>query len=59
MIKATVLILQVVFITLKLIGSIDWSWWYVMSPFIIFFTIDFLVAGILLLLNWKLLTGRD
>ena len=59
MIKATVLILQVVFITLKLIGSIDWSWWYVMSPFIIFFTIDFLVAGALLLLNWKLLTGRD
>ena len=59
MIKATALILQVVFITLKLIGLISWSWWYVMSPFIIFYTIDFLVAGVLLLLNWKLLTGRD
>ena len=59
MIKAIVLIVQVVFITLKLIGTIDWSWWYVMSPFIIFYAIDFLAAGVLLLLNWKLFTGRD
>ena len=59
MIKATVLILQMVFITLKLIGLISWSWWYVMSPFIIFYAIDFLFAGVILLLNWKLLTGRD
>jgi hypothetical protein len=25
-------LLQIVFITLKLIGKIDWSWWWVMSP---------------------------
>ena len=24
-----------VFITLKLDGSIDWSWWYVLAPFYI------------------------
>lgn len=26
-------LLGVVFITLKLIGVIDWSWWWVLSPF--------------------------
>ena len=26
-------ILGVVFITLKLLGNIDWSWWYVTAPF--------------------------
>ena len=25
-------ILQLIFITLKLIGYIDWSWWWVLSP---------------------------
>lgn len=25
-------ILQVVFIVLKLVGSITWSWWWVLSP---------------------------
>lgn len=25
-------LLAVVFITLKLIGKIDWSWWWVLSP---------------------------
>ena len=27
-------LLGVVFITLKLLGVIDWSWWWVLSPFI-------------------------
>ena len=26
-------ILLVVFITLKLVGAIDWSWWWVTAPF--------------------------
>ena len=25
-------LLTIVFITLKLIGKIDWSWWWVISP---------------------------
>lgn len=25
-------LLTVVFITLKLLGKIDWSWWWVLSP---------------------------
>lgn len=25
-------LLAIVFITLKLIGKIDWSWWWVLSP---------------------------
>lgn len=25
-------LLTIVFITLKLIGTIDWSWWWVLSP---------------------------
>lgn len=28
-------IVGIIFITLKLIGLIDWSWWWVLSPFII------------------------
>jgi len=26
-------LLTVVFIVLKLIGAIDWSWWWVLSPY--------------------------
>ena len=29
-------ILGIVFIVLKLIGTIDWSWWYVLMPFYLF-----------------------
>ena len=25
-------LLTIVFITLKLLGNIDWSWWWVLSP---------------------------
>lgn len=28
-------ILTLVFITLKLLGKIDWSWWWVLSPVLI------------------------
>jgi len=42
-------ILTIVFIILKLIGKITWSWWWVLSPFwipISIFTI-FLLIGII------------
>jgi hypothetical protein len=28
-------LLTIVFITLKLLGYIDWSWWWVLSPILI------------------------
>ena len=40
-------ILGVVFIVLKLIGAIHWSWWLVLSPFyvgLIFVLVFFLLA---------------
>jgi hypothetical protein len=45
-------ILGVVFVTLKLTGHIDWSWWWVLAPFWIPPTIVLLIAfGIFLLRN--------
>lgn len=32
-------LLTIVFITLKLIGTISWSWWWVLSPLWLPFTI--------------------
>lgn len=32
-------LLTIVFITLKLMGKIDWSWWWVLSPMWISFAI--------------------
>ena len=40
-------LLTVVFITLKLLGHIDWSWWWVLSPMWISFGVAMLfVAGL-------------
>lgn len=36
-------LLTIVFITLKLIGTIDWSWLWVLSPIWIPFTLVFLI----------------
>ena len=36
-------LLTIVFITLKLIGKIDWSWWWVLSPLWISAIIAFLL----------------
>ena len=35
--------LGVVFIVLKLVGVIDWSWWWVLSPFWIFAALVLLI----------------
>lgn len=51
-------LLGIVFITLKLMGHIDWSWWYVLLPFysgpafILFvFVVGFSLVGIAKLLD--------
>ena len=36
-------VLGVVFIVLKLVGVIDWSWWWVLSPFWISFGLTVLI----------------
>lgn len=46
-------ILGIIFVTLKLCGVIDWSWWWVTAPFWIPFGILIImaiVAGLFLLL---------
>ena len=40
------LILQIIFIWLKLNGSIDWSWWWVWAPIWIQFAVG-IVIGLL------------
>lgn len=48
-------LLTIVFITLKLIGKIDWSWWWVLSPLWIsaLLVIGILgVVGIVALIAW-------
>lgn len=43
-------ILGIVFIVLKLVGTINWSWWWVLSPFwipFVFWFVIFLFALIL------------
>lgn len=40
-------LLQILFIGLKLTGYINWSWWWVMSPFIISTSLILLIlAGV-------------
>lgn len=36
-------VLQIIFIVLKLVGTIDWSWWWVLSPIWIGLIIDLLI----------------
>lgn len=36
-------VLQIVFVVLKLVGAIDWSWWWVLSPIWIGLIIDLLI----------------
>jgi hypothetical protein len=39
-------LLTIVFITLKLIGKIDWSWWWVLCPLWISAAIAIVILGI-------------
>lgn len=50
-------LLTIVFIVLKLIGKITWSWWWVLSPLWISTGLAFLVLlGILI---WVLAVNKD
>lgn len=56
----TVGLLGVVFVTLKLCGVIDWSWWLVTMPFwvglavtLVYIILVFLFAGIMKMLRVK------
>lgn len=52
-------LLAIVFITLKLTGYIDWSWWWVLSPLWIPFVVVMLVIVLLAIFtNGKLYVRR-
>jgi len=50
--KYFLLVLTLIFITLKLTGNIDWSWWWVLSPILIYIAI----LGVLLMIAGGLAT---
>lgn len=39
-------LLAAIFITLKLIGKIDWSWWWVLAPIWMPITIVLVISGV-------------
>lgn len=43
-------LLTVVFITLKLLGKIDWSWWWVLSPLWIGALVGLLILGVVFII---------
>lgn len=45
--------LLIVFIVLKLVGVIDWSWWWVLAPLWVGAILAALIIGITLLVLWK------
>lgn len=48
------MILFLIFMTLKLTGDIDWSWWWVTSPLWIPLALGVIVMGIIgLIMHWK------
>jgi hypothetical protein len=48
-----VILQTIVFITLKLLGSITWSWWWVLSPIWITVAIFLVVLFIVVALSWS------
>jgi len=47
-------LLAIVFITLKLTNYIDWSWWWVLAPLWIPFTLAIVLILVLLALGGKI-----
>ena len=43
-------ILLIVFVILKLVGTIDWSWWWVLSPILISFALGVIILIISLVI---------
>lgn len=46
---STVTVIQIVFIILKLVGVIHWSWWWVLSPIWISLILAILVIAVVVL----------
>lgn len=44
-------LLTVVFVVLKLVGTIAWSWWLVFLPLIIYVALDILATIVLIVLT--------
>lgn len=44
-------LLGVVFIVLKLVGVINWSWWWVLSPFWISLILGLVLIGVAVVIN--------
>lgn len=53
-------LLAIVFITLKLIGYINWSWWWVLSPLWLPITVVATVAALIFIIMfaWAWVTGK-
>ena len=45
-------VLTCIFVTLKLLGKIDWSWWWVLSPIWISWSIVLAVLAVTLIFVW-------
>lgn len=52
-------ILFVVFLTLKLTGNIDWSWWWVTSPLWIPLAIAVLIISLMFMIGVIMLLLKD
>jgi len=50
-------ILVIVFAVLKLVGTITWSWWWVISPWIFAFLLSWIVLPLIVLLLGFLFGG--
>lgn len=46
-------LLTIVFVILKLLGKIDWSWWWVLSPLWISFILVMIFFVIILIITLK------
>jgi hypothetical protein len=51
-------ILGIIFVTLKLMGYIDWSWWLVTLPFYVAFAAAIFVVGVCVFLQALLNKGK-
>lgn len=43
-------LLTLIFITLKLLGKINWSWYWVLSPIWISYIVFFLIMGLIVII---------
>ena len=53
MIKNLIVLLTILFISLKLGNVIDWSWWLVLAPILATIGLDLLISAVLLIVFRK------